>query len=195
VTAGPAWLGEHNYGLERGTPQPDYLKQAATINLALRRQVFDAVGMFDERFAYGSDTDFSWRVVDAGIKIRWVPDAVVVHDWGNLRRNLKRSRQYGAARVRLYDKHRQRLARLPVDDPIVLVYPLFLLAAPYMLRRWRLYPLLLLVPLYRNRRRPKPARIVLLHIVEGIGVLEESWRMAHARLFSNPRRLIRERKG
>ena len=74
VTNGPAWLGEHNFAVERGKPQPDYLKQAATINLALQREVFDTVGVFDERFAYGSDTDFTWRVVDAGIKIRWVPD-------------------------------------------------------------------------------------------------------------------------
>ena len=142
VTNGPAWLGEHNFAVERGKPQPDYMKQAATINLALGREVFDTVGLFDERFAYGSDTDFTWRVVDAGIEIRWVPDAVVVHDWGNFRRNLRRSRQYGAARVRLYDKHRRRLARMPFDDPVVLVYPLFLLAAPFMLRRWRSYPLL-----------------------------------------------------
>jgi glycosyltransferase involved in cell wall biosynthesis len=182
VTNGPAWLGEHNFAVERGKPQPDYMKQAATINLALRRQVFDAVGVFDQRFAYGSDTDFTWRLVDAGIKIRWVPDAVVVHDWGNLRRNLKRSRQYGAARVRLYDKHRGRLSRVPVDDPIAVVYPLFLLTAPFMLRRWRLYPLLLLVPLYRNRRRPQPARIVTLHIAEGFGVLEELARLAYRRL-------------
>jgi GT2 family glycosyltransferase len=178
VTSGPAWLGEHNFAVERGKPQPDYLKQAATINLALRREVFDKVGKFDERFAYGSDTDFTWRVVDAGIRIRWVPDAVVVHDWGNLRRNIKRSRQYGAARVRLYDKHRGRLARMPIDDPVTIVYPLFLLTAPFMVRRWKLYPLLLLVPLYRNRRRPQPARIVLLHIAEGYGCLEECLRFA-----------------
>jgi glycosyltransferase involved in cell wall biosynthesis len=182
VTNGPAWLGEHSFAVERGKPQPDYLKQAATINLALRREVFDTVGVFDERFAYGSDTDFTWRIVDAGIKIRWVPDAVVVHDWGNLRRNLKRSRQYGAARVRLYDKHRGRLARVPLDDPVVVVYPLFLVTAPFMLRRWRLYLALLLVLLYRNRRRPQPARIVLLHLAEGLGCLEECSRFAYRRL-------------
>ena len=184
VTNGPAWLGEHNFAVERGKPQPEYLKQAPTINLALRREVFDTVGLFDEGFAYGSDTDFTWRVVDAGIRIRWVPDAVVVHDWGNLRRNLKRSRQYGAARVRLYNKHRGRLARMPLDDPVVVVYPLFLLATPFMLRRWRAYLVLLLVPLYRNRRRPQPARIVLFHFVEGFGCLEECVRLGGRRLFA-----------
>ena len=99
VTNGPAWLGEHNYAVERGKPQPDYMKQAATINLALLREIFDRIGVFDERFAYGSDTDFTWRLVDAGSRSVGYLTTVVVHDWGNFRRNLKRSRQYGAARV------------------------------------------------------------------------------------------------
>ena len=133
ITSGLAWVGEHNFAVEHGKSQPDYLKRAATMTLAVRRDVFDKVGVFDERFAYGSDRDFTSSVVDSGIQIRWVPDAAVVHDWGNLHRNLKSSQQYGAARVRLYDKHRNRLARVPIDDPIVVAYQLFILLAPFML--------------------------------------------------------------
>jgi glycosyltransferase involved in cell wall biosynthesis len=190
VTCGPAWLGEHNYGVERGRAQPEYVREAATINLALRRQVLEEVGGFDERFAYGSDVDLTWRLVERGTKIRWISDAVVVHAWGGLRRNLKRSRQYGAARVRLYDKHRSRLARVLTDDPVIVVYPFYLLVAPFLLRRWRLYLLLLLLPLYRARRRPQPARVVLFHIAEGLGSLEECSRISYRylrRLLALPR--------
>ena len=47
----------------------EYLPEAPTINLAVHRSVFDRIGDFDERFAYGSDVDFTWRAVDAGFRI------------------------------------------------------------------------------------------------------------------------------
>src|SRR5215469_1983992 len=93
----------------KGTLTNRYIKECSTINLAFRREVFDTVGGFDEGFAYGSDIDFSWRVTDAGFRIRGVPGAVARHDAGTLRRQLRRSYVYGKARVRLYRKHRARL--------------------------------------------------------------------------------------
>src|SRR5262249_41874011 len=52
-----------------------YLDEAPTLNLAVAREVLDRVGEFDERFDYGSDVDFTWRAVDAGCRIRYVPEA------------------------------------------------------------------------------------------------------------------------
>jgi GT2 family glycosyltransferase len=75
-----------------------YLQECATINMAFVREAFDVVGGFDETFAYGSDVDFSWRLVDAGYRIRSVPAAVTRHDWGTWRRQLRRSHAYGRAR-------------------------------------------------------------------------------------------------
>ncbi|CAG7844257.1 N-acetylglucosaminyl-diphospho-decaprenol L-rhamnosyltransferase [Pseudoclavibacter triregionum] len=47
----------------------------------LRRRALDEVGVFDERlFMYYEDTDLSWRLRRAGWGIRYVADAVVVHD-------------------------------------------------------------------------------------------------------------------
>jgi cellulose synthase/poly-beta-1,6-N-acetylglucosamine synthase-like glycosyltransferase len=177
VTCGPAWTGDNLFSAERDAPVPEYVREAATINLAFRRRVFDSVGEFDERFAYGSDTDFTWRIVDSGARIHYVADAVVEHDWGTFRRRLKRSRQYGAARIRLYHKHRRRLRRMLRDDPVPAVYPLWLLGLPLVLR-WRSYLLLLLVPLWRARRRPFPAQVVISHLAEGVGSLEELARLA-----------------
>lgn len=166
-----------------------YLDECPTINLAFRRSVFDAVGGFDESFEYGSDVDFAWRAIDAGYRIRSAPDAVVVHDWGDRRRQARRSYAYGKARARLYRKHLSRLRRLPVSEPMVVAYPLYLLglpaallvsAAPGTLEAvpwWTAlalpgYLALLTVPAWRNRRNGS-ARVILDHLVYGAGVLAE----------------------
>lgn len=148
-----------------------YLPECPTITMAFRREAFEAVGGFDERFEYGSDIDFSWRLVDAGVRIRSVPSAVVRHDWGGLERQVRRGYRYGRARARLYRKHAGRLARALRDDPMVVVYPAFILGLPLTLR-YRLYPALLLVPAWRNRR-DGAARVVLDHLAFGAGVLRE----------------------
>ena len=122
-----------------------YLTECATINLAFRRAAFDAVGGFDEDFAYGSDVDFSWRLVDRGYRIRNVPGAIIRHDWGGWRRQLRRSYVYGQARARLYRKHRSRLRHVLRDAPMVVAYPAFLLGLPLTLV-FPLYPALLLIP-------------------------------------------------
>ncbi len=48
-------------------------------NLAYRREVFDAVGGFDERFVTAEDIDLNLRAVDTGISIAYEPRAVVYH--------------------------------------------------------------------------------------------------------------------
>ena len=153
-----------------------YLEEAATINLAVHRKVFEKIGGFDEMFAYGSDVDFTWRLVDAGIRIRYEPLARVAHDWGNLRRRMRRARQYGAARARLYRKHTERIPKALWEDPVPFVYPLWLLGLPLALKR-RSYFLLLALPLWRARRHDHPGEVVLAHVLQGYGSLAEvlSW--------------------
>jgi glycosyltransferase involved in cell wall biosynthesis len=148
-----------------------YLRECPTINMAFHRVAFDAVGGFDETFAYGSDIDFSWRLVDAGFRIRAVPDAVIRHDWGTWRRQLRRSYAYGKARGRLYRKHKPRRRRVLRDDPMVVVYPLFLLGLPLTLV-FPLYPGLLLIPAWRNRS-VGAIRVLVDHLAYGAGVLAE----------------------
>ena len=48
-------------------------------NLALRRTALEAVGGFDVRLSGGEDTDLAWRVLEAGGRPAWVPDALVHH--------------------------------------------------------------------------------------------------------------------
>lgn len=149
-----------------------YLDESSTINLAFRREAFDAVGGFDEDFAYGSDVDFSWRLIGAGFRIRSVPASVVRHDWGTRRRQLRRSYLYGQARARLYRKHRRGLMHVLRTDPMVVVYPAFLLGLPLTLV-FPLYPALLLIPAWRNRSHGA-AGVLVDHLSFGAGVLKET---------------------
>lgn len=186
VTAGltlatPGSTGLYECGARQAI-QSRYLTECATTNLAFRREVSDVIGGFDEGFAYGSDVDFTWRLTDAGYRIRGVPDAVVRHDWGGWRRQMRRSYVYGKARMRLYRKHRARRKHVLRNDPMVVVYPVFLLgllliSASYFLGvplTWffPLYLALLLIPAWRNRSNGA-ARVVVDHLMYGVGVLAE----------------------
>lgn len=146
-----------------------YLEEAPTLNLAFTRVAFMAVGGFDERFEYGSDLDFSWRLVDHGYRIRSLPEAVVEHDWGTPRRQVRRAFLYGRAKVRLYRKHTVRRRQIWRRDPVVLAYPAFLvgLAVTPLLPA---YPLLLLIPAWRNRQYGA-ASVIVDHLAYGAGVL------------------------
>ena len=156
---------------EAGERGPGYVEECSTINLAFRRQVFDDLAGFDESFRYGSDIDFSWRAGDRGYLIRRDPDAEVLVDWGDRRRQLRRAHRYGRARVRLYRKHPHRVRAILRRDPVVVLWPLFILGLPLALRHPS-YLLLLVVPAWRNRRLG-PVRVIADHLAYGLGVLAE----------------------
>jgi Glycosyl transferase family group 2 len=153
-----------------------YIDEASTLNLAVARPVFELVGGFDGDFHYGSDVDFTWRAVDAGCRIRYVPEAVVAHQWGSLRSDMRRSFQYGQARYRLYAKHPRRLRTAWRHDPEAVAYPLFLLIAPLAaINPW--IAALLAIPFVKNLRH-RPLLTVVDHLVYGAGILTaaaESW--------------------
>ncbi len=51
-----------------------------TANLAVRRDVLEEIGGFDERYhMHREDTDLAWRVIDAGFKMVWAPQCRVHH--------------------------------------------------------------------------------------------------------------------
>jgi GT2 family glycosyltransferase len=181
VTAGLTLGASAGAGLHASKPRTRecrYLESCGTGNLAFRRAAFDAVGGFDERFEYGSDTDFTWRLVDAGYRIRYVPEAVIWHDFGSWRRQLRRCYVYGKCNARLYAKHPSRLRLLLRDDPAMVAYPLFLLGLPLTLI-FPFYPALLLIPAWRNRSTD-PVRILVNNLVRAVGILagwgERLWR-------------------
>jgi GT2 family glycosyltransferase len=153
------------------TAEGSYLTECPTLNFAFHRTDFDALGGFDESFEYGSDVDFTWRLNDAGRRVRHISDAVIRHDYGTSRRQRRRSYVYGKARARLYRKHRSRRRNILREDPVVVIYPLFLVGLPLTLI-FPLYPLLLLIPAWRNRASGG-VQALIDHLWYGAGVLAE----------------------
>ena len=160
-----------------GSPYPprrrgNYVSECPTMNVAFKKTVWSSLGGFDESFFYGSDIDFSWRVVASGIKIRWAETALISHDWGPWRRQLRRSYVYGVAKTKLYRKHRARWPVLFTSDPGPLAYAAFLLGTPFGMI-FPSYFLILAIPLWRNRRSDAPVFAVINAFVNSIGSLVE----------------------
>jgi GT2 family glycosyltransferase len=106
-----------------------------TANCFCRKATLDALGGFDERFrlAWREDSDFHFRLLEQGARIRHVPDAVVVHPvrparWG-VSIGQQKKIQFDAL---LYKKHpllyRQKIRANPRWDYYLTVASL--LAAP-----------------------------------------------------------------
>jgi GT2 family glycosyltransferase len=88
---GVVWRDASELRLGRGDvpdrPAYNYLHEAdycSGASLLIRRQVFRALGMFDERYApaYCEDIDLAFRVRAAGLKVYYQPASVVMHHEG-----------------------------------------------------------------------------------------------------------------
>jgi glycosyltransferase involved in cell wall biosynthesis len=182
MAAGPAlgvsaedqiWTTRRRARSDRGR---EYVDDAPTINIAIKKQVFDVVGMFDESFLYGSDIDFTVRAVGKGYRIRFVNDAVVVHDWGSLSAQMRRSWRYAEARVRIYRKHPRTMKKLLGADFVTLAYPLFILMSPITIV-FPYFPLVLAIPFAKNIRC-QPFKTLLMNLWWGVCVLVNAGRFA-----------------
>jgi glycosyltransferase involved in cell wall biosynthesis len=174
ISCGPSRaIGKSVYsGLSWANAEAKYVQMATTINLAFRREAFEAVGGFDETFGSAEDIDFTWRLVDAGYRLRWVQDAVVAHDWGSPTRQLRRAFFYGKGACRLLRKHPHRLGEASNRNSVPIIYALFLLSLPLTLK-WRWYPLVLLWPIWRHRDEELRWLVLFDHIAMGSGVIHE----------------------
>jgi hypothetical protein len=85
IQAQGSLLGRHFWRSKIPT-ESTFLRGAA---LMLRREVFEQVGLLDERFFfYNEDLDYAWRVRKSGYKVVFYPHAEVVHYGGKV--SLKR---------------------------------------------------------------------------------------------------------
>jgi GT2 family glycosyltransferase len=88
----------------------DYLPFAAGASLAVRRELHDSIGGFDEAMApAGEDMDYCWRLQQAGATIGFVPDAVTHYRLRpSLQAVFRQGLGYGEGHVLAYKKHRSR---------------------------------------------------------------------------------------
>jgi len=74
-------------------------------NMAFRREVFETVGKFDERFAWGhEESDFVRRAVRAGYRVLYDPDMAVTHWYADSIRGYWRKMAHFAPADLAYDR-------------------------------------------------------------------------------------------
>jgi N-acetylglucosaminyl-diphospho-decaprenol L-rhamnosyltransferase len=109
------WHRHHRY-LDEDRERPIEVEQAAAAALAVRREAFEAIGGFDERFwpAYWEDVDLCARLLQRGTIVYW-PSARVAHVGGGATGVLGRRRFrviYYRNALRYRQKHYSRTAQL-----------------------------------------------------------------------------------
>ncbi len=89
-----------------------YIRAFGSYNFAIRRDVFEKTGGFDVsyRTASGEDNDLSYRVLKAGYKIRFNPEALVSHyHTERLWRYLREQFRHAYWRMKLYKEHKEMI--------------------------------------------------------------------------------------
>lgn len=86
---------------------------AMTANLVVRREVFEAIGAFNDRVISGGDRELCLRATAAGFRLAYSPRASVLHEPRTTARGLVRKcRRMGLGRAQL-NAHGDALARRP----------------------------------------------------------------------------------
>jgi GT2 family glycosyltransferase len=117
VPAAPEIHGGFAPTLSRGTQPAIYAGRIGRdvlkpLNMAIDRKALERVGGFDERLGPGTafpgaeDSDLGFRLLEAGYRIAYVPEAVVRHRaWRPSRDYLPLRWQYGVAQGAFFAKH------------------------------------------------------------------------------------------
>jgi glycosyltransferase involved in cell wall biosynthesis len=82
MTEVPHWVRAGRFFENHRYPTGTVLARAGTGNVLVRMEVFDRIGLFDDRFALtgGEDTDFFVRLCESGGRILWTDEAIV-EEW------------------------------------------------------------------------------------------------------------------
>lgn len=101
-------LARIGYFSQSTTLTHPFLPFAQTGNAAYRREVLDAIGVFDEELLSGQDADLSWRMqLETGKKVALAEKAIVYHPYPATYRSFyKQKMRHAFGSVALYTKYR-----------------------------------------------------------------------------------------
>ena len=86
---------------------------AAGANIAARRNVLEEVSFYNEKCRFGQDVDISWRILQKGYELIYVPDAVVYHNHEETLKGLfTEGFHHGLAGIHTSKLHRTYLKKL-----------------------------------------------------------------------------------
>ncbi|HNX75631.1 MAG TPA: glycosyltransferase [Candidatus Rifleibacterium sp.] len=86
----------------------EFIEFGGTYNLAVRKELFERIGGFNETFrrASGEDNDFCYRILRQGHRIKYVPTAKVAHYHPEkFLKYLREQFRHGFWRAKLYMEH------------------------------------------------------------------------------------------
>jgi len=104
------WTRKNRYHSQRDGVQkydyPPYLPHAGGGTVGVKRWIHESIGGFDESMINLSDTDYCWRIQRKGVKLQFVPEAII---HVRLRKSLKgifrQAFSYGEYNVNIYKKY------------------------------------------------------------------------------------------
>lgn len=108
-----------------------YVRYAPTCFLMLRSDVFQRIGLMDERyFVYFDDSDFVWRMLEQQLRIRLLPRTLVKH-------KVSSSTGGSESPFSVFYMHRNRMRFARKHNPWYLVpASLFYICATRLIRTW-----------------------------------------------------------
>lgn len=170
ITAGAVISSPKSY-MVSGRLKGTYVKECPSMNMALKKEVFREIGLFDENFGRASDSDICIRAIKKGYKIRYIKDAIIYHNWGNFKKNINRSFYSGIGRAKIYKKHKDELYPRKIVTNLksiyYLTYMLYIILLPVTII-FPYYPLLIFLPSIILRRNPVKE---LFNIVQALGLI------------------------
>lgn len=85
---------------------PPFLPHSGGCGIGIKKAIHEKVGGFDESMLRLQDTDYCWRIQLKGVKLHFIPEAVVhIRFRSTLKDNFNQARSWGEYNVYIYKKY------------------------------------------------------------------------------------------
>ena len=109
------------YGTHRGFVNP------MSSGFAYKKELFQKIGYFDERFDAAEDVEFHYRLWQAGVQAYTAPELLIYYyPRTSMLALFRQQTRYGEGRARLTLKHPESLTKETLIPPAILLYVAFL---------------------------------------------------------------------